>query len=138
MRFASRLSVWVALFMGGEELVDQLRGEGGRRDVLSTVCAGLGTAGVYSYVSGAVTGAPSSLASAAAGPGARSLDMYTAARFAKTALKVSIGYGLAQDLVATIRGNRPDYVDWVMGTVLGLERGRQHTDEEPGRDKLVI
>lgn len=96
-----RLSAWAALFVSSEEVIDQLRGEGDdrQRDTASTVCAAMTTAGLYSWMSGS--------------------DMFTAARIAKVALKVSLIYGLSQDLVSTLGGKQPAYVDWLMRHVLG-------------------
>lgn len=101
LRLGGRLSGWGALFVGTEEVIDQLKGRGDdtQRDVTSTVCAGMATAGVYSWKSGH--------------------DLFTAARMTKTALKVSVIYGLSQDLLSTLRGRRPAYVDWMMRRVLG-------------------
>lgn len=38
----------------------------------------------------------------------------TAAKTAKQALMVGLGFGLAQDAVAVLRGNRPGYVDFIL------------------------
>lgn len=43
-------------------------------------------------------------------------DVYTAARTAKLGLKLSLAFGLLQDGLATLKGNRPAYVDFIMGT----------------------
>jgi hypothetical protein len=42
-------------------------------------------------------------------------DVYTAARTAKLGLKSSLVYGLLQDGLESIKGNRPAYVDFLMG-----------------------
>ncbi len=88
-------------FVGSEEVIDQLRGRGSdkHRDVASTVCAGMATAGIYNWKN--------------------QWDLLTSARMAKTALKISLVYGLSQDLLSTLRGRRPAYVDWLMRHVLG-------------------
>ena len=101
VRLGGRLSGWAALFVCSEEVIDKLRGGGDdrQRDVASTVCAGMATAGLYSWKNGD--------------------DLFTSARMAKTALKVSLVYGLSQDLLSTLRGRRPAYVDWVMRRILG-------------------
>lgn len=101
VRLGSRLSGWAALFVCGEEVVDRLRGGGDdrQRDVASTVCASMATAGLYSWKNGD--------------------GLFTSARMAKIALKVSLIYGISQDLLSTLRGRRPAYVDWVMGRFLG-------------------
>lgn len=101
LRFGGRLSGWGALFVCSEELVDQLRGGGDdrQRDAAGTVCAGMTTAGIYSWKNGS--------------------DIFTSARLARTALKASLTYGLFQDLMSTVRGRRPAYIDWVLRHVLG-------------------
>lgn len=40
-------------------------------------------------------------------------DVYTAARTAKVGLKLSLAYGLLQDLFASFRGSRPQYIQFV-------------------------
>ena len=85
-----------------EEIVDRSRGRlfakgdddvaNGQRDAASTIVAAMSTAGIYSWK--------------------RGLDKFTAARTAKTALKYSLLYGIVQDLAASLRGNRPAYIDW--------------------------
>lgn len=47
-RMGSKLAAWTALFLVIEELVDRSRE---RRDALSTICAGLTTAGAFSLYS---------------------------------------------------------------------------------------
>ncbi|KAG0159111.1 hypothetical protein PDIDSM_6631 [Penicillium digitatum] len=42
-------------------------------------------------------------------------DVYTAARTAKLGLKLSLTYGLLQDALETLKGNRPSYVDFFLG-----------------------
>lgn len=42
-------------------------------------------------------------------------DVYTAARTAKLGLKLSLTYGLLQDALETLKGNRPTYVDFLLG-----------------------
>ncbi|KAJ5997045.1 hypothetical protein N7522_008705 [Penicillium canescens] len=76
-----------------EETVDYARHE--ERDFLSTVTAGLSFSGIYSLL-------------------ARH-DVYTAARTAKLGLKLSLTYGLLQDALEALKGNRPAYIDFVMG-----------------------
>ncbi len=101
LRLGGRLSGWAALFVGSEEVIDRLRGAGDdrQRDAAGTVCAGMATAGLYSWKTG--------------------YDLFTSARMAKIALKVSLVYGLSQDLLSTIRGRRPAYVDWLTRRVFG-------------------
>ena len=103
----ARLSIWAALFVSAEEGVDRLRGkwngdingETRHGDVASTVCAGLGTAGFYTWTKGH--------------------DVFTAARVTKTALKYSFIYGFSQDLLSTLRGKPPAYIQWVSRQLLG-------------------
>ena len=92
-----------------EEVVDSSRGRlfakgdddfaYGHRDAASTVVAAMSTAGIYSWK--------------------RGLDKFTAARTAKMALKYSLIYGIVQDLAASLRGNRPAYVDWAVTKTFG-------------------
>jgi hypothetical protein len=51
-------------------------------------------------------------------------DVYTAARTAKLGLKMSLVYGLLQDGLETMKGNRPAYIDFIMGN-----RRSKHTNE---------
>ena len=48
--------------------------------------------------------------------------MATAARTAKTGLAIGLAYGLAQDAVGAMRGRRPGYVDFILGSG-GKEEG---------------
>ncbi|KAJ5103319.1 hypothetical protein N7532_003848 [Penicillium argentinense] len=88
-----RLGAGSLVFCLFEETVDYARHE--ERDFLSTVTAGLSFSGVYSLL-------------------ARH-DVYTAARTAKLGLKFGLGYGLAQDALESLKGNRPAYVDFFLG-----------------------
>jgi hypothetical protein len=100
---------WATIFMCCEEVVDRARGRmfakgeddiaNGQRDAASTVVAAMSTAGIYSWKNG--------------------LDKFTAARTAKTALKYSFLYGIVQDLAASLRGNRPAYIDWALRKTFG-------------------
>lgn len=40
--------------------------------------------------------------------------MYTAARTAKLGLKIGLAYGLLQDAMATLKGNRPRYLESIL------------------------
>jgi hypothetical protein len=94
------LSFWTSVFMGVEEGLDQARvrlfagrdGEvrKGQRDFVSTVVAALTTAGVYSRW--------------------KRMDSFATATMGKVALRYGIVYGLAQDVMSTIRGESPAYV----------------------------
>jgi hypothetical protein len=101
---------WATVFMCCEEIVDRSRGRlfakgddddvaNGQRDAASTIVAAMSTAGIYSWK--------------------RGLDKFTAARTAKTALKYSLLYGIVQDLAASLRGNRPAYIDWAWRKMSG-------------------
>jgi hypothetical protein len=93
MKMGSKLGAGALAFCLFEETVDYARHE--ERDFLSTVTAGLSLSGIYSLL-------------------ARH-DVYTAARTAKLGLKLSLVYGLLQDGLESIKGNRPAYVDFLMG-----------------------
>jgi len=102
-RYGSIVTGWATLFMVTEEVIDQSRGRifargeddfaSGQRDTASTVIASMSMAGIYSWKNG--------------------LDRFAAGRTARMALKYSLIYGLVQDLAATMRGNRPAYINWV-------------------------
>jgi hypothetical protein len=42
-------------------------------------------------------------------------DIYTAARTTKLGLKLSLAYGLMQDALESIKGNRPAYIKFLIG-----------------------
>lgn len=42
-------------------------------------------------------------------------DVFTAARTTKLGLKLSLVYGLTQDVLESLKGNRPAYVDCMLG-----------------------
>ena len=100
---------WATIFMCCEEIVDKSRERifargadddaPGQRDAASTVVAAMSTAGIYSWK--------------------RGWDKFTAARTARMALKYSFIYGMIQDLAASLRGNRPAYIDWVWRKTFG-------------------
>ncbi|KAJ5212278.1 uncharacterized protein N7498_003924 [Penicillium cinerascens] len=93
IKMGSKLGAGALAFCLFEETVDYARHE--ERDFLSTVTAGLSFSGIYSLL-------------------ARH-DVYTAARTAKLGLKLSLVYGLCQDALESMKGNRPTYVDFLMG-----------------------
>jgi hypothetical protein len=103
VKFGSVCTGWATLFMLTEEMVDQSRARlfaraeedlaVGQRDFGSTVTAGMTVAGIYSWK--------------------RGLDVFAAAATARVALKSSLAFGLAQDLLAIARGNPPAYVSWI-------------------------
>ncbi|KAJ5156188.1 hypothetical protein N7492_008991 [Penicillium capsulatum] len=92
-KLGCKLGTGALVFSLFEETVDYARHD--ERDFLSTVTAGLSFSGIYSLL-------------------ARH-DVYTAARTAKLGLKLSLTYGLLQDALETMKGNRPGYVDFLMG-----------------------
>ncbi|KIW31085.1 uncharacterized protein PV07_02767 [Cladophialophora immunda] len=103
VRFGSICTGWATMFMVTEEMVDLSRARlfargdddvaTGQRDFGSTVIAGMTLAGIYSWK--------------------RGLDHFAAARTARSALRLSLAYGLVQDLAASIRGNPPAYILWL-------------------------
>ncbi|KAL1962064.1 hypothetical protein VTN77DRAFT_650 [Rasamsonia byssochlamydoides] len=93
MKMGFKLGGGALAFCLFEETVDYARHD--RRDFLSTVIAGLSFSGIYSLL-------------------ARH-DIYTAARTTKLGLKLSLAYGLMQDALESLKGNRPAYVDFLLG-----------------------
>lgn len=96
-----------------EETVDYARHD--RRDFLSTVTAGLSFSGIYSLL-GMSAGSLlfSRLKETYLFAIARH-DVFTAARTTKLGLKLSLAYGLTQDALESLKGNRPAYVDFFLG-----------------------
>ncbi|KAL2013062.1 hypothetical protein VTN00DRAFT_587 [Thermoascus crustaceus] len=93
IKMGSKLGAGALTFCLFEEGVDYARND--RRDFLSTVTAGLSFSGIYSLL-------------------ARH-DIYTAARTTKLGLKLSLAYGLMQDVLESIKGNRPAYINFLLG-----------------------
>ncbi|KAJ9230729.1 hypothetical protein DTO169E5_8296 [Paecilomyces variotii] len=93
MKLGFKLGAGAMAFCLFEETVDYARHD--RRDFLSTVTAGLSFSGIYSLL-------------------ARH-DVYTAARTTKLGLKLSLAYGLMQDVLESMKGNRPAYVNFILG-----------------------
>ncbi|KAJ5628993.1 hypothetical protein N7490_011221 [Penicillium lividum] len=93
VKLGAKLGAGALAFSLFEETVDYARHD--ERDFLSTVTAGLSFSGIYSLL-------------------ARH-DVYTAARTAKLGLKLSLTYGLLQDVLETAKGNRPKYLDFFLG-----------------------
>ncbi|KAI9699254.1 MAG: hypothetical protein M1820_007226 [Bogoriella megaspora] len=106
-RMGLRIGFWVATFGTLEEAVDRGRGrmkvlfgrgrgEGQHvSDALSSVVAGLSTAGAFSLWN--------------------RFPMPTAARTAKMGLRFGLGYGILQDVVGVLKGRRVGYIDWIIG-----------------------
>lgn len=117
-RMAGRLGVWTLVFAGCEESVDRARFAAARfwtgrvrgmaglgldedeapevkssKDFISTVCAGLGTAGLFSAWN--------------------RFPLATAARTAKMGAKAGLAFGLLQDAASFMRGRRLGYVEFV-------------------------
>jgi hypothetical protein len=116
VRMAGRQAFWIGVFVGSEEGVDRARGavsriwsgmrendhgevEGASKDFVSTVFAGLGTAGLFSAW--------------------HRFPIPTAARLAKTGAKVGLAFGVLQDLTSMMRGRKLGYVDFVKKHVFG-------------------
>lgn len=114
---AGRQAFWVAVFVSSEEGVDRARGavsriwsgmkenedgevEGTSKDFVSTVFAGLGTAGIFSAVN--------------------RFPIPTAARLAKMGAKAGLAFGLLQDAVSMMRGRRLGYVEFVKRHTIGV------------------
>ncbi|GLB05280.1 hypothetical protein AtubIFM57258_000556 [Aspergillus tubingensis] len=91
LKMGLKLGTGALCFCLLEEVVDYARHD--QRDFLSTVTAGLSMSGIYTRQ-----------------------DIYTAARSAKTGLKLSLAYGIVQDVLETWQGTRPAYVDIVLGS----------------------
>ncbi|KAL1977554.1 hypothetical protein VTN31DRAFT_413 [Thermomyces dupontii] len=94
LRMGTKLGAGAMAFCLFEETVDCARRD--RRDFMSTVIAGLSFSGIYSLL-------------------ARH-DIYAAARTTRLGLKLSLAYGLMQDALESLKGNRPAYVKWILGT----------------------
>ena len=124
VRMAGRQTFWIGVFVGSEEGVDRARGavsriwsgmrendhgevEGASKDFVSTVFAGLGTAGLFSAW--------------------HRFPIPTAARLAKTGAKVGLAFGVLQDLTSMMRGRRLGYVDFFKKHVFGTShKGESH------------
>lgn len=117
VRMAGRQAFWVGVFVGSEEGVDRARGavsrifsgmkeddhgevQGTSKDFVSTVFAGLGTAGLFSAWN--------------------RFPIPTAARLAKMGAKYGLAFGLLQDAVSIVRGRRIGYVEFVKRHTVGL------------------
>jgi hypothetical protein len=127
---AWRYTLWVGMYFAMEEGVDRGRaatvrmwrglrrrkGESGaeaeerqiagNRDCLSSMFAGLGTAGIFSAWN--------------------RFPLPTAARTAKLGAKAGLGFGLLQDVVSLVKGRRVGYVEFVKRAAFG----RSEPEEE--------
>jgi hypothetical protein len=117
-KMGSKLGAGALAFCLFEETVDYARHD--ERDFLSTVTAGLSCSGIYSLLGKAclktqllhpITKLNTNLTLFYT---ARH-DVYTAARTARLGLKMSLVYGLLQDTLETMKGNRPTYIDFITG-----------------------
>ncbi|KAK5945328.1 hypothetical protein PMZ80_002532 [Knufia obscura] len=114
-----RYAAWTTLFLAIEDGLDRARGkvfasrqdreEGklarGQRDFLNTVSAAVAFSGLYGWKHG--------------------FDRWSAQRMTRSAVRFAVPYGLAQDALASLRGDRPWYVDWVMGRTVGRHEVEQ-------------
>ncbi|KAB2574549.1 hypothetical protein BFW01_g6467 [Lasiodiplodia theobromae] len=119
LRMGVKLSIWVSGFFMCEEAIDRIRGLGDSRgDFGSTVVAGLGTAGAWSVWN--------------------RFPPITIARTAKMGLAVGLGYGLLQDAVSLLRGQRLGYIEYFRNIPTRVEDRRQRKIEQAlarrGRD----
>lgn len=130
LRMGVKLSVWVSGFFMCEEAIDRARGLGDSRgDFGSTVVAGLGTAGAWSLWSKSF-GASEGMCRRQIGTGfANGLsDRFppiTIARTARMGLAVGLGYGLLQDAVTLLRGQRLSYIEYFRNLPRRFEDRRQ-------------
>ena len=109
VKFGGQLALFSGVFMAVEEIMDRsrarllARGEEeyarGQRDAANTVVAGMSTAGIYILWN--------------------RMDVYAAGKMTRMALKYSLAFGLAQDAMASLRGEKPGYVRWVLRKVQG-------------------
>lgn len=128
VRMGFKLGAGAFAFCLFEETVDYARHD--QRDFLSTVTAGLSFSGIYSLLGmdpfsfQRYTGMVGSLQLPAF---LARHDVFTAARTTKLGLKLSLVYGLTQDALESIKGNRPLYVDFLLGN----RRSNNTRDENP-------
>lgn len=103
LKFGGILSFWATMFMLAEEGLDHARGSLfakrdedvaiGQRDALDTTLAALMTAGLYTRW--------------------HRMDVFATTNMARMAVKYGLFYGLLQDAVSTLRGERPAYLSWL-------------------------
>lgn len=109
VKFGTKLSLWASLFMLAEEGLDQARGRlfakkdedvaTGQRDTANTVMAALTTVGLYSRW--------------------HRMDVFATTKMASMSLKYGLMYGLAQDALASLRGEPPAYLRWLRRKTFG-------------------
>lgn len=118
VRMAGKQAVWVGVFFGMEECIDRgragvvrqwtgFRGASdeertmaGSRDFVSSVLAGMGTAGAFSAWN--------------------RFPVPTAARMAKMGAKFGLAFGVLQDVVSVVRGRRLAYLDFIKRHTIGM------------------
>jgi hypothetical protein len=107
VKFGSQITLFAGAFMGIEEIMDRSRSKvftrgdedyaTGQKDFVNTVIAGMSTSGLYILW--------------------KRMDVFAAGKMARMALKYSLAYGLAQDLLASVKGESPAYVRWAMSKI---------------------
>jgi len=114
-----RFAAWTALFLTIEEGLDRARGKifasgqdkeegrlaSGQRDFVNTVSAAVAFSGLYGWKNG--------------------LDRWSAQRLTRSAVRFAVPFGLAQDFLASLRGERPWYVNWIMGKTVERNQAEQ-------------
>lgn len=108
VKTGARFAGWAALFVVIEEGLDRARGtvfrrrgeeEGkGQRDFLNTVSAAVALSGLHGWWN--------------------NLDRFAAMRMTRFAVRYAVPYGLMQDFLAAMRGDRPWYIDSVLKRTL--------------------
>lgn len=119
LKMGLRQGIWVAVFVGMEEGVDRARAGlvrvvkgvkkvseeqkvvAGSRDFISSMFAGLGTAGAFSAWN--------------------RLPLPTAARLVKMGAKYGLLFGVVQDVLGLMRGRRLGYVEFVRRHTFGTQ-----------------
>ncbi|KAI7170993.1 hypothetical protein KC352_g24994, partial [Hortaea werneckii] len=119
LKMGARQAGWVGVFVGMEECIDrgragvvrmyrEVRGTAaeerivaGNRDFVSTVLAGIGTAGLFSVW--------------------HQFPVPTAARVAKMGARIGLVYGVLQDCVGALRGRRLGYVEFIKRHTIGTK-----------------
>ncbi|KAI7282263.1 hypothetical protein KC345_g3625 [Hortaea werneckii] len=119
LKMGARQAGWVGVFVGMEECIDrgragvvrmyrEVRGMAaeerivaGNRDFVSTVLAGIGTAGLFSVW--------------------HQFPVPTAARVAKMGARIGLVYGVLQDCVGALRGRRLGYVEFIKRHTIGTK-----------------
>lgn len=125
MKLGLKLGAGAMAFCLFEETVDYARHY--RRDFLSTVIAGLSFSGIYSLLGSSPMISISLIVRTRLirNTSTARHDVYTAARTTKLGLKLSLAYGLTQDVLESLKGNRPAYVNFI----LGKKQPQRQTDD---------